>query len=149
VIENITLGTVVVLALIVIYLLVQVIRMRRKIDLVPEEGGVFEALQGLDADLGTVEETVADLVPRMQSVEGRLPLALSRTGVVVYDAFDDIAGRLSRSIALLNERGDGIVISMLVGRSEARFFTKMVRSGTGTEPFSPEEEAAIREARSG
>jgi hypothetical protein len=68
---------------------------------------------------------------------------------VVYDAFDDIAGNLSRSIALLNERGDGVVISMLVGRAEARFFTKVVQHGTGREVLSPEEEAAIRQAMAG
>ena len=148
-IQNILLASVIVLAAIIIWLVYQLIRLKRRVDLVPEEGGVFETLQGLDTDLASVEEVVADLGPRVESLERRIPLALSRTGVVVYDAFDDIAGNLSRSIALLNERGDGVVISMLVGRAEARFFTKVVERGAGREILSPEEEAAIRQAMAG
>lgn len=148
-IQNVLLISVIVLAAIIIWLLYQMIRLRRRVDLVPEDGGVFETLRGLDTDLASVEDVVADLGPRVESLERRLPLALSRTGVVVYDAFDDIAGNLSRSIALLNERGDGVVISMLVGRAEARFFTKVVQAGGGREVLSPEEEAAIRQAMAG
>ena len=68
---------------------------------------------------------------------------MSRTGVVSYDAFGDISGNLSRSIALLNGVGDGVVISLLVGRSETLFYVKQIREGKGSEPLSPEEQEAI------
>ena len=76
-----------------------------------------------------------------------MPLAISHTGVVAYDAFGDIAGHLSRSIALVNDEGDGVVISLLVARSETLFFTKEVRAGRGVEVLSPEEERALARAR--
>jgi hypothetical protein len=79
-------------------------------------------------------------------LEQRVPHAVSHTGVVAYDAFGDISGNQSRSIALLNDKGDGFVLSILVGRDETRFFTKQVSGGAGAEPLSPEEESAVARA---
>ena len=67
----------------------------------------------------------------------------------VYDAFGDIAGNLSRSIALLDATGDGLVISLLVGRSETLFYTKQVRGRRGLEELSPEEAEAVDRAMQG
>jgi hypothetical protein len=73
-------------------------------------------------------------------------LAISYTGIVTYDAFDNIAGNQSRSIALLNAQGDGLVISLLVGRNETLFFTKQIRGHVGMEELSPEEAEAVSQA---
>lgn len=127
-------------------LALQVAGLRRRLAAVPKDGNVIDLMRSIDTDLGKLEAHVADLAPRLQSVERRLPRALSYTGVVTYDAFGDIAGKLSRSIALLDSTGDGLVISLLVGRSETLFFTKEVRSGAGTERLSPEEGAAVSRA---
>ncbi len=129
-----------------LWLVAQVIRLRHIVAAVPEDGGIYQGLRRLDDDLAAVEAAVADMGPRLAAVEGRLPHAIQHTGVVAYDAFDDIAGHLSRSIALLDGNGDGVVVSLLVARDETRWFTKLVRSGGGTEPLSPEEKAAVRQA---
>jgi hypothetical protein len=113
---------------------------------VPEDGDIFEALRGLDRDLAAVEGAVADMRPMLDSVRRRLPGAICHTAVVTFDAHHDQAGRLSRAIALLNERGDGIVITLMVGRQDTMFFTKMVRSFEGAEPLSPEEQEAVDRA---
>ena len=65
------------------------------------------------------------------------------------DAFGDIAGNMSRSVALLSIEGDGIVISILVGRLDVRVFTKEVRGFEGVEELSPEEKAAVARAGGG
>ncbi len=137
---------VVVTLLLVLWLITQVVRLRAVVAAVPEDGGIYEGMRRLDDDLAAVEATVADLGPRLAAVEARLPLAIQHTGVVAYDAFDDIAGHLSRSIALLDGNGDGVVVSLLVARDETRWFTKLVRAGGGSEPLSPEEKAAVRQA---
>ena len=53
---------------------------------------------------------------------------------------------LSRSIALLSENGDGVVLSILVSREEILFFTKEIRGGVGSEQLSPEEDSAVSRA---
>ena len=77
------------------------------------------------------------------------PLALRDLAVVRYDALSEMSGQLSFSVALLNALGDGVVLSSINGRSETRTYAKVVRSGSGTQPLSPEEEHAVRAARLG
>jgi len=125
---------------------VQVIALRRRITAVPPDGNVYEALRGLDEDMEAVIAALEDLRPRLRAVEARLPGALRFSAVVTYDAYGNISGNLSRSIALLNERRDGFVLTILVGRSESVFFTKMIRGGRGMEQLSPEEQQAVDRA---
>ncbi len=127
-------------------LALQVAGLRRRLAAVPKDGNVIDLMRSIDHDLAKVEAAIADIEPRLTQVEQKLPRALSYTGVVTYDAFGDIGGKLSRSIAMLDSNGDGLVISLLVGRSETLFFTKEVRSGSGTERLSPEEGAAVQRA---
>ena len=77
------------------------------------------------------------------------PRALRDLAVVRYDALSEMSGQLSFSVALLNALGDGVVLSSINGRSETRTYAKIVRSGTGTQALSPEEERAVRAARLG
>ena len=124
----------------------QVRSMKRRLSAIPEDGSVFDSLRRLDDDLASAEEEIARLRPVVESLAERMPGAICHTGVVTYDANQDMAGRLSRSIALLNEHGDGLVITLLRGRSEVIYYTKMIRGGRGTEPLSPEETAVITAA---
>jgi hypothetical protein len=72
--------------------------------------------------------------------------ALTRVAVVRYDAFGDLAGALSFSAALLDDAGNGLVLSSINGRSETRTYAKGVRAGESDAPLSPEEQEAIAEA---
>jgi hypothetical protein len=80
-----------------------------------------------------------------QSAEDRQRIsALVRTvGFARYDAFPDMGGRLSYSVALLDEAGDGIVLSAINGRAETRSYAKEVKGGQSTHNLSDEEQAAI------
>jgi hypothetical protein len=75
-----------------------------------------------------------------------LSTALTHVGVVRYDAFSDVGGRLSFSAALLTEKGDGIVISSINGREASRVYAKPVEERSSTYSLSQEEEQAIAQA---
>lgn len=134
---------------IAIGLAVQVYMLRRRLDAVPPDANIYALLKGIDNELGRLDAITSSVEPRLASVERRVPRALTHTGVVNYDAFGDIAGNLSRSIALLSDEGDGLVISMLVGRGDVRLYTKEVRGFDGVEELSPEEKAAVLRASGG
>jgi hypothetical protein len=75
--------------------------------------------------------------------------ALRHVAVVRYDAFGDMGGRLSFSAAMLDDAGDGIVLTSINGRSETRTYAKGVadsRSRHSQHELSPEEERAVDEA---
>ena len=73
--------------------------------------------------------------------------ALRHLAVVRYDAFEDTGGRLSWSLALLDDGGDGVVLTSIRGRSEARTYAKSVTSWRSDQDLSPEETEAIAHAR--
>lgn len=128
---------------------VQLGALRRRLEAVPKDGDVIGLLREIDVDLSAAEKSIADLGPRIEAIERAMPSVVCYVGVVSYNAFGDITGNLSRSVALLDRRGSGLVISVLVGRAETMFFTKQVRSRVGAEELSPEEHAAIDEAMTG
>lgn len=74
-------------------------------------------------------------------------LALRHVGVVRYDAFGDMGGRMSFSAALYDDNGDGLVISSINGRTETRTYAKTLIDLRSDNPLSPEEEKAIAAAR--
>jgi Protein of unknown function (DUF4446) len=74
--------------------------------------------------------------------------ALRHLAVVRYDAFSDMGGHLSWSVALLDDVGNGVVLTSIHGRSDARTYAKNVTAWTSQQQLSPEEEEAIAHARS-
>src|SRR4029453_3125647 len=75
--------------------------------------------------------------------------AVRNVGLVRYDAFEDVGGRLSFSCALLDDRGNGVVLTSINGRQETRVYAKQVTQGTSSHNLSLEEEEAIRRALGG
>lgn len=73
--------------------------------------------------------------------------AMRHVAVVRYDAFGDMGGHLSWSFALLNDLGDGVVLTSIHGRSDSRTYAKNISAWLATQQLSPEEEEAVGLAR--
>lgn len=73
--------------------------------------------------------------------------ALRHLSVVRYDAFGDMGGHLSWSLALLDDRGHGVVLTSIHGRAEARTYAKSVAAWSSEQQLSPEELEAVAAAR--
>ena len=73
--------------------------------------------------------------------------ALKHLALVRYDAFADLGGSLSWSVALLDDHGNGAVLTSIHGRNDARTYAKSVTGWTCAQPPSPEEDEAIASAR--
>jgi hypothetical protein len=91
-------------------------------------------LEGLRGEVGALRVEVAD--------------ALRHLAVVRYDAFGDMGGHLSWSLALLDDGGNGVVLTSIHGRSDARTYAKNIASWSCDQALSPEEEEAVKFARS-
>lgn len=75
--------------------------------------------------------------------------SLRNLTVVRYDAFGDVGGRLSWSAALLDDHGDGLLITSIQGRTEGRTYAKTVTGWTCEQELSEEESEAIAHSRRG
>jgi hypothetical protein len=98
-------------------------------------------------DPDALPEDVVGLRQEVAALRAEAAGALRHLGVVRYDAFSDTGGRLSWSVALLDDSGSGVVLTAIHGRSEARSYAKSVSGWTSEQPLSPEEESAVSAAR--
>ena len=98
----------------------------------------FEALHGY------VQDIVSGLDARVSASEQRLDAAVTHRALVRYDAYNEMSGRQSTTIALLDAKQSGIVLSSIAHRDQARLYTKLIVAGASDLPLSPEEEEAIR-----
>jgi hypothetical protein len=99
-------------------------------------------------DARRLEQRSAGLEERIAAAEKRLDTVVSRTAVIRYDAYNEMTGRQSSSIALLDDAATGIVLSSILHREQARFYAKWVIEGESELELSPEEREAITEAMS-
>ncbi|WP_183095089.1 DUF4446 family protein [Nocardioides stalactiti] len=97
-----------------------------------------------DADLPT---DVLGLRGEVAALRREAAGALRHLAVVRYDAFEEMGGTLSWSLALLDDGGDGVVLTSIRGRNEARTYAKSVTSWRSDQDLSPEETEAIAHAR--
>ena len=115
----------------------------RREDLVAHAVSLQEQFRALH---GYVEDVAGRLDQRMAIAEQRLDGAVSYTSLVRYDAYGEMSGRQSVSIALLDASQSGIVLSSIHHRDQARLYAKQVHGGRGELELSPEEADAVSQA---
>ncbi len=104
-----------------------------------------------------LQRRVDEFAARLEALEGKLALGLAdfetqlascldRHGLVRYDAYNEMSGRQSTSLALLDRAGNGVVLSSIVHREQARLYAKRMIGGKPDVPLSPEEERCVEEA---
>ena len=98
---------------------------------------------GVDA----LPEDVMGLRQEVAALRAEAAGALRHLAVVRYDAFNDMGGHLSWSLALLDDSGDGVVLTSIHGRSDARTYAKNLSAWTSQQQLSPEEEEAVTHAK--
>ncbi len=114
-------------------------------DLVTHAAELDEAFRNLHEHVDVVHGTIDE---RLAEVEARLDGAIAYRAMVRFDAYNELSGRQSTSIALLDAHGSGIVISSIHHRDAARVYAKQVHEGRGELELAPEEEEAVRVALS-
>ena len=115
-------------------------------DLVQHAADLDEAFRALRDHVDVVHVAIDD---RLAEAEGRLDHAIAYSALVRFDAYNEMSGRQSTSIALLDTTRSGIVITSIHHRDQARVYAKQVRDGKSELELAPEEQEAVRTALSG
>ncbi|HWE08600.1 MAG TPA: DUF4446 family protein [Solirubrobacteraceae bacterium] len=149
-------GAVAIVALLTgIVLAVQISRLRseqravlgdRRQDLVAHAASLQSQFEALHA---YVEDVAVQLEQRMGTAEQRLDGAIAYSSLIRYDAYGEMSGRQSMSIALLDATQTGVVLSAIHHRDQARLYAKQIHGGRPEHELSPEEDEAIRTALAG
>ncbi|HEX5561982.1 MAG TPA: DUF4446 family protein [Nocardioidaceae bacterium] len=128
-------STALVLALLAVVLAVVALRRTAAAGRRPQADALPEDVHGLRQEVAALKMEAGD--------------ALRHLSVVRYDAFGDVGGHLSWSLALLDDAGHGVVLTSIHGRSEARTYAKGVTGWVCEQALSPEEEQAVTLAKAG
>ena len=96
-----------------------------------------------------VEEVAVRLDERVSKAEHRIDGCVAYTSLVRYDAWGEMSGQQSSTMALLDSRRTGVVVSSILHRDQARVYVKQVREGGSELELSPEEHQAIEAAMAG
>jgi hypothetical protein len=114
-------------------------------DLVAHAARIEDAFEALRL---YVDDVALRLDDRLNAVEAALRGTIAHRALVRYDAYNELSGQQSVSIALLDDARSGIVLSCITHRDQARVYAKQVLDGQAELELSPEEAEAVRVALS-
>lgn len=103
---------------------------------------MLKAIEGNQADIEKVSSDFSNLSQRSRSF-------LQRSAVTRFDAFEDIGGKQSFSLCLLDDLKNGYLLTYLTGRNSARSYVVEIKNGEAPRKLSNEEQQALNEALSG
>ena len=85
----------------------------------------------------------ADEIRRIKDIQSR---SANKIGIVKYDAFPDVGGRLSFALAMLDESDSGFVLNAIHGREGCYTYVKEIVKGESYIVLGQEEKEALRQA---
>jgi len=100
-------------------------------------------LQELAARSTQLFEGLADCEARVGQLEQKARKLIQGAELLRFNAFDNMGSDLSFALALLNEEGDGVVLSSIHSREESRVYAKPIRAGQSQYQLSDEERKVI------
>ena len=97
-------------------------------------------------EMDKVKANARRVTSEHKKFKGHLDSCIDKVGLVKYDAFDNLAGNLSFSLALLNQDNSGVVLNTLHSREGCYTYAKEIIKGESYIALSEEEKSAIKKA---
>jgi hypothetical protein len=141
----------VVAALCVAFLIAWIVRLELRIGglLGKNAHSIEEAVEETRSTIKKVERVQKETLAYLESVEKRLQKSIQGVGTVRFNPFkgQGEGGNQSFSTALLNEEGNGVVISSLYSRDRVSVFSKPLQKFSSEYELSDEEKEAVEKAK--
>ena len=83
---------------------------------------------------------------KIQSLQKKMDKTVTKYGIVKYDAFDDVGGKLSFALAMLDKNNTGFILNAIHSRDNCFFYIKEIVNGESYILLSSEEMDALRQA---
>lgn len=111
------------------------------------ETSLIESVASHVEHTNALRSDVAALQAQLKIAQRDVSAALRHVAVVRFNAFEDMGGQMSFTSALLDDNGDGLVLTSIHGHTESRTYVKTVTGRKTDGRVSPEELEAIEHAR--
>ncbi len=117
-----------------------------------DEGDIVTALKDYYDKVEDLAKTVnrstdTVLMSRLSNCENETNFSIRNIGIVNFDAFDDVRGNLSFALALLNNAGDGIILTSLFGHNSCNTYVREIKNGESSVKLLTEEKEALSKAK--
>jgi len=97
--------------------------------------------------LKKLEKNISALTKDLDNLKSDFEFSIKKVGIIRYNPFSGIGGNQSFSIALLNGKNSGFVITGLYTREGSRVYAKSIKEGKSQFLLSEEEKEAIKRAQ--
>lgn len=117
-----------------------------------EDGDIISALKDYYDKIDNLSKTInsksdATLQRRLENCENHSLLALKKISIVNFDAYDDVTGKLSFALAVLNDNNDGVILTSLYGHNSCNTYVREVSGGQSPVKLLDEEKKALEKAK--
>ena len=106
-----------------------------------------EVLMALVQDLDNLQKSKNKIETDIGQIENRLKKSIRGLSTVRFNPFKDSGGNQSFAIAMLNEDGDGVILSSLYSRERMSVFAKPVKNHVSEYDLTNEEQEALKTAK--
>lgn len=93
-----------------------------------------------------ISDQFGKLNSNLSQIDKRIGACIQKTGIKRYKAFENVGSDLSFSLALLDEKNNGVILTGIYGREESTTYAKPVDSGISRYELSAEEKDVLEEA---
>lgn len=108
------------------------------------ESAILDKFKSIDI----LENDVNNINKEIETINGQLVTAYQKVGIVKYDAFKEIGGKLSFVLVLLTAEDNGFILNSMHSTKEGCYtYTKEVVNGEVYVILSEEEQQALEEAK--
>ena len=111
-----------------------------------ESENLEEDLENYMYKVERVEKQNAEILGQLSGLDKDLEGCIQKVGIVRYSAFQDTGSDLSFSLALLDEKNNGVVMNGIYSREMSNIYAKPVEAGNSSYTLSEEEQQAIKKA---
>lgn len=101
----------------------------------------------LETEITKLNKTRETIEKDIASINSKLKKSVRGLELIRFNPFKDQGGNQSFAIGMLNEEGDGLVISSLYSRERMSIFAKPIKSGKSEYELTAEEREALQKAR--
>ena len=111
-----------------------------------KNGDLADAVENYYNKIEAMTNDIKNMSQRFDVYERQLKICYKRSAVIHYNAFGDISGNLSFSMAVLDDNFDGFIITSLYGHDSSSIYMRDVHSGKASVAISEEEKYVLDQA---
>lgn len=149
-IPSIIFGSVIVLLGGVLFLVIQIVRLKKKVGMFmqgKDASSLEEVLQLLTQKIDAIEETLKAHKEALEYIDNRVKKSIRGYSLVKYNAYGDAGGEQSFASGLLDEEANGYILSIITNRNHVGVYAKKISEGKPDSSLTDEEALALKDAQ--